>query len=378
MDGAGGAPRSLRGRTLDFLPADGEMTIADLIAIGTQSIGISRFVPSSVTPVIVDANVLIEDLLRTYDNKRSSLLLSATIGSGRLYVTESTLLEVDEHLPRVAQEVGKDEGRLREALNRTYLPRIRAVDVGDLSGEDERVAALESEDPDDVGAAKLALALSPSVLLTLDKDLLRNGLGVFYDPSENRTGWTFAAVALRDRGLLIGVMVGGEGTFVAGAVATEWALENAQKLLRNEKLMTAGLFILAGIAAILIFSPKARDRAQEALEARGQIAGDAATSVALGIGSALSTSEEARVALDANALQRFAPDTDLERVARQLATAHPGVTVRQLSELLPGVVDPETVLRSSGIFVEIAPGKWALGRLGSHLMPGAPVALEHP
>jgi hypothetical protein len=362
----------IEGRKLDFVPIEGQISLADLIALGTQSVGISRFVPSAVTPVVVDANVLIEDLLRAYDNKRSSLLLSATFGSGRLYVTESTLYEVDEHLPRVAQETGKDEGALRALLRGRYLPHMRAVNVADLDGEDERVAALAPQDPDDVGAASLALALSPSVLLTLDKDLLRNGLGVFADPAEGRSGWTFGAVALRDRGLLIGVMVGGEGTFLAGAAVTEWALGNAPKLLRNEKLMTAGLFVVAGIAIVLIVSPRARERAQEILETLGEIAGDAATSVARGVGAALSTSEEARVALEANALQRFSPDTDLERVARQMAIAHPGLSIRQLGELLPDVPDPGAVLRSSQIFVEVARGRWALGRLASQVAQPAP------
>ena len=99
-------------------PADGAMTLADLIAVGTQSIGITKFMPGVVMPVVVDTNVLIEDLLRRSDGKQSSLLVAAGVGSARIYATQSIFAELDEHLPRIAQERGRDLTRLREVLVR--------------------------------------------------------------------------------------------------------------------------------------------------------------------------------------------------------------------------------------------------------------------
>jgi predicted nucleic acid-binding protein len=343
-------------------PVDGALTVADLIVVGTQSIGITKFMPGVVMPVVVDTNVLIEDLLRRSDGKHSSLLVAAALGSARIYATQSILAELDRNLPRIARERGRDLTRLREVLARDYLPHLRVVYVGDLHSEDDRVKALALEDADDVGPAKLALLLSPSFLLTTDKDHLRHGLGVFYEPTENKTGWTFGAVALQDRGIIIGVMAGGEGGAMGGLLAGELAVDAAKAIAKNEKLMTVGLFVIVGIAIFLAVSPRARERLGQLIESVALVAGDAASSVARGVGKALDMSEEAHALLEANATRRPAPDTELELVARVLAVSHPGVTLAQLREALPTIASVESVLGSSRLFVEVQPGRWALGR----------------
>ena len=343
-------------------PTDGALTVADLIAVGTQSIGITKFMPGVVMPVVIDTNVLIEDLLRRSDGKHSSLLVAAALGSARIYATQSILAELDRHLPRIARERGRDLARLREVLARDYLPHLRVVDVSDLHSEDGRVKALELEDADDVGPAKLALLLSPSFLLTTDKDHLRHGLGVFYEPTENKTGWTFGAVALQDRGMIIGLMAGGEGGAVGGLLAGELAVDAAKAIAKNEKLMTVGLFVIVGIAIFLAVSPRARERLGQLIESVALVAGDAASSVARGVGKALDMSEEAHALLEANATRRPTPDTELELVARVLAVSHPGVTLAQLREALPTIARVESVLGSSRLFAEVQPGRWALGR----------------
>jgi len=343
-------------------PVDGALTVADLIAVGTQSIGITKFMPGVVMPVVVDTNVLIEDLLRRSDGKHSSLLVAAAVGSARIYATQSILAELDRNLPGIARERGRDLTRLREVLAQDYLPHLRVVYVGDLHSEDDRVKALALEDADDVGPAKLALLLSPSFLLTTDKDHLRHGLGVFYEPTENKTGWTFGAVALQDRGIIIGLMAGGEGGAMGGLLAGELAVDAAKAIAKNEKLMTVGLFVIVGIAIFLAVSPRARERLGQLIESVALVAGDAASSVARGVGKGLDMSEEAHALLEANATRRPAPDTELELVARVLAVSHPGVTLTQLREALPTIASVESVLGSSRLFVEVQPGRWALGR----------------
>lgn len=357
-------------RLSDFAPIDGPLTVADLIAIGTRSIGIARLMPDAVMPVVVDANVLIEDLLRVADGKHSSLLLSALLGSARLYATEAILGEVDEHLPGVAAKKARDVPHLREVLQQQYLPNLRLVDVSDLTSEDDRVQALELEDPDDVDAAKLAILLSPSFLLTASKDHLRHGLGVIFDPSEGRTGWTFGAVALQDRGLIIGVLTGGTGSVLGAGYAGMLAVDGLKAVSSNERLMTAGLVLLVGIALALALSPRARTRAAELANSVGAIAADAAAAVARGVGTAIDWSEEARALFEQNAIRRPASDTDLERVARTLAVSRPGVSVAELRAVQPDIPNVNALLASSRMFVQVGQGRWALGRSASSVRQG--------
>ena len=350
----------------DFAPVDGPLTAADLIAIGTRSVGITRLMPDVVMPVIVDADGLIEDLMRYADDKGSSLLRAAFLGSARLYATEAILDEVDEHLPEVAARKVRDIDRLRATFQQVYLPYLRLVDVGDLSSEDERVRALELEDPDDVDAAKLAILLAPSFLLTCDRDLLRHGLGVIFEPTEGRTGWTFGAVALQDRGLIIGVITGGTGSVMGVGYAGVLAGDAFRSMWKNERLMLAGLALVAGLAILLAVSPRARARAVDLAAAFK----DAAGAISRGVGTAITWSEEAQQLLALNAIQRPLQDGDLERVARTLAILRPGVTVEELLDVLSDIADLKAVLESSRMFVEVAPGKWSLGRSAPSIRPG--------
>ena len=359
-------------RLSDFAPIDGPLTVADLIAIGTRSIGIARSMPDAVMPVVVDANVLIEDLLRVADGKHSSLLVSAFLGSARLYATEAILGEVDEHLPDVAAKKARDVPHLREVFQQQYLPYLRLVDVSGLSNGDDRVKALELQDPDDVDAAKLAILLSPSFLLTADKDHLRHGLGVIFDPGEGRTGWTFGAVALQDRGLIIGVLTGGTASVLGAGYAGMLAVGGLKAVASNERLVMAGLVLLVGMALVLALSPRARTRAAEFGNSAGAITSDAAAAVAHGVGTAIRWSEEARVVFEQNAVRGPASDTDLERVARILAISRPGVSVAELCGVLPDILNLEALLASSRMFVQVGQGKWAIGRSASSVRPALP------
>jgi hypothetical protein len=149
---------------------------------------------------------------------------------------------------------------------------------------------------------------------------------------------------------------------MGGLLAGELAVDAAKAIAKNEKLMTVGLFVIVGIAIFLAVSPRARERLGQLIESVALVAGDAASSVARGVGKALDMSEEAHALLEANATRRPAPDTELELVARVLAVSHPGVTLAQLREALPTIASVESVLGSSRLFVEVQPGRWALGR----------------
>jgi len=361
MDASAKEPRTVEA-LLEFGPADGEPTLADLLTIGSQSIGIARYMPGVVMPVVVDANVLIEDLLRVADGKRSSLLIAATLGSARPYTTDAVIDEVEEHLPDVACSTARDVAPLLATLRRSYFPHLRLVDVSDVHDEDERVRSLELEDPDDVDAAKLAILLSPSFLLTADGDHLRHGLGVIYEPHEKRSGWTFGAVALHDRGLTIGLMAGGQGGVMAAWGAGSLVIGAGKSVARNEKLVMAGFVVLVAIAILLAVSPRVHERAASLANTLADGAKDVADALATGVGTAMAWSEDARQMFEANATRRLVPDTDFERVARTLAVARAGVSVVQLQEALVDVPNLESVLHSSRVFVEVLPGRWALGR----------------
>lgn len=199
---------------------------------------------------------------------------------------------------------------------------------------------------------------APSFLLTSDRDLLRNGLGVIFEPSEGRTGWTFGAVALQDRGLIIGVITGGTGGAIGIGYAGVLAVGAIKSIRNDERLMLAGLVILASLAILLTVSPRARVRAGELADAFV----DVTSAIVRGVGTAIEWSEDARQIFALNAIQSPLSNSDFERVARTLAISSPGMAVEELSAVLPDIADVETVLTLSHMFIELESGKWALGR----------------
>lgn len=122
-------------------------------------------------PLVVDANWLRSDLLRSYARRQQTVMLTAANhGLVRLYCAPHVLDEVDEHYAEWA--TGKDlpAAEVLGAWRRDYLPLLRRVDppAGLLSAaEQARIDLLESRDADDGGPASAGARATPRQLVRL-------------------------------------------------------------------------------------------------------------------------------------------------------------------------------------------------------------------
>jgi predicted nucleic acid-binding protein len=121
-------------------------------------------------PLVVDANWLRSDLLRSCTGRQQTVMLTAANrGLVRLYCAPHVLDEVVEHYAEWA--TGKDlpAAEVLQAWRRAYLPLLRRVDppAGLLSAaEQARIDLRASRDTDDVPSATLALLLQAPFIST--------------------------------------------------------------------------------------------------------------------------------------------------------------------------------------------------------------------
>ena len=175
-----------------------------------------------VFPVVVDANVLRDELLRMARTGQRTILANA-VNSGvlRLFCAAHVVDEVDEHFSEWAEEKGLDPAEVQRVWESTYLPLLRCVDVPDgltAPAETERLAVLgdalsQYGDPDDVPTATLALLLG-APLLSKDKNALRAVYGDAFD-YDRHVNWLDALRAGGDLGPL-GSLIQVSSMFIAG------------------------------------------------------------------------------------------------------------------------------------------------------------------
>lgn len=175
-----------------------------------------------VFPVVVDANVLRDELLRMARTGQRTILANA-VNSGvlRLFCAAHVVDEVDEHLSEWAKKKGLDPAEVQWVWETTYLPLLRCVDVPDgltAPAETERLAVLgdvlsQYSDPDDIPTATLAVLLG-APLLSKDKNALRAVYGDAFD-YERHVNWLDALRAGGDLGPL-GGLIQVSSMFIAG------------------------------------------------------------------------------------------------------------------------------------------------------------------
>jgi hypothetical protein len=174
---------------------------ADLAVLGFTAKSAAAQREEHITPVVVDANALIQDVLwnSAPRPRASALLLASAVGSIRLLGKLDLIEEVVERLPEAAGDHPIEP--LLAILAHHYLPHLRLVDVGGISlpAAEEILAEVAKSDPDDEPTARLTRLLDPSILLTADKDLLNQHFGEWYEPGGMLSSWTAAAFTLYDR-----------------------------------------------------------------------------------------------------------------------------------------------------------------------------------
>jgi predicted nucleic acid-binding protein len=147
-----------------------------------------------VFPLVIDANVLRDEILRTVRKGQRTILWTATnSGVFRLFCAEHVVEEVEEHLERWATKKKLDIEAARRAWVDFYRPLLRVVEVAsDLTSleESERLQALATRggphgDPDDVPTATLALLIG-APLLSKDNNALRAVYGDDFDRTAHK------------------------------------------------------------------------------------------------------------------------------------------------------------------------------------------------
>lgn len=175
-----------------------------------------------VFPVVVDANVLRDELLRmARTGQRTILANAANSGVLRLFCATHVVDEVDEHFLEWAEKKRIDPAEVQRVWETTYLPLLRCVEVpGGLTAppEAERLAVLgdalsQYGDPDDVPTATLAVFLG-APLMSKDKNALRAVYGDAFD-YEGHVNWLDALRAGGDLGPL-GGLIQVSSMFIAG------------------------------------------------------------------------------------------------------------------------------------------------------------------
>lgn len=205
----------------------------------SASISVLAGLPTSVDrhPVVPDANVLFQDVVRLAGGRHCVLAHLAQLGAIKLFVPAHMPAKADEHLERIACQTGVDPNLALQIWRDVYLPLLRVVDVPAVS--DPRVEAVDEEE--DHSFAQLAILLGPSLLLTRDGHLLDVGLGT-EAPAD--------LLIVMGRLIELDAMVhGGAQTAVLVAGLLALAVRGAARVV-SESPVAAGAYMAIGLMAL--------------------------------------------------------------------------------------------------------------------------------
>lgn len=336
-------------------------------------------------PVVVDANVLRNDILRACrTGQRTVLVTAANAGLLRLFCAEHVYREVIEHSGdwTVGGPVTRDAFLRRWLLE--YLPLIRVVPIeeGHLSWLDPaelariRHLAQPSQDPDDVPSAVLALLLE-AFFLSEDGDPLRAVHGIV--PPRHRE-WVSILKAGGDAGEL--------GKTVALAVnLTALAGHGLASTARRVAVATSlWLLVAAGLGAAWWYLKRPASTRQRVASIAGSV-----LNCALGAVIAYQevqdqfTNAAPKNSSWASLAAVLPPSAVLGRACLHTLARSPGGdrSAAELAAELPylGVAQGEAkvrqALRGSGPFTEVWQGRWQTGHVARVLLrylnrPAAP------
>jgi predicted nucleic acid-binding protein len=327
-------------------------------------------------PVVVDANILRNDILRACRTRqRTVLVTAANAGLLRLFCAEHVCREVIEHSGdwTVGSTLTRETFLGRWLLE--YLPLIRVVSLeeGHLAWLDAaelariRHLAQPSQDPDDVPSAVLALLLE-AFFLSEDTAPLR---AVYGDIPPDHREWVNILKAGGDAGEM--------GKTVALAVnLTTLAGHGLATAARRVAAATSPwLVVAAGLGAVWWFLKRPASTRQKAASAAGSV-----LNCVLSVGAAyLELQDEfaraaAKSASWADLAAALPPVAVLGRACLHTLARHSGGerSAAELARELPylGVAQGEAkvrqVLRESGPFAEVWPGRWQAGHVAPVLL----------
>lgn len=328
---------------------------------------------ADVPPVVVDANVLLSDVLQSCvrEGRHTTLVAAANAGLFRLYCAEHVVGEVlRKHEDFAARKMVSSEAFLA-VWEEQYVPQLRilpgALPEELLSrAERERIETLRAIDPDDIPSVILSLCL-PAYYLSQDTD----AAAAVYD--EYRDGkqlepWLRTPWAGGDAGQ-IGLLPSGAAVLANLSASGVWQLLKLFARAMPAWLQVASLVV--GVAAVgysIGFMPDERKQGFR------ELAGHVATLIAA-MDSEYKRAREV-FALAAPTVpslvelgRELSPDRVLFRAClRALARSRSSAcTVRELAALRPalpvaqGEAKVRAILRESDCFLEVRHGRWQLG-----------------
>jgi hypothetical protein len=328
-------------------------------------------------PVVIDANVLRNDILRACrTGKRTVLVTAANAGLFRLFCAEHVYGEVIEHSGDwTAEGPVTREVFLREWLLE-YLPLIRVVrfDEGQLAwlAPDElaRIRLLDQpdQDPDDVPSATLALLLE-AFFLSGDRKALRAVYGDA-DLSGHRQwvsilkaggdagelGKTLALAVnmttLAGHGLVSGARRIADATspwvlVLAGLALTGWYLQASHET-KQRITSFAGSVLTCALGAATAYEEVRRQfgSAAPAVPGWGSLAGVLPSGAVLGRAC----------------LHTLARSAGCDRSAAEMTAELPVLGIAQ------GEAKVRQVLRGTSCFTEVWRGRWQAGQVAPALL----------
>jgi predicted nucleic acid-binding protein len=324
-------------------------------------------------PVVVDANVLRNDILRACrKGQRTVLVTAANAGLLRLFCAEHVYLEVIEHSGdwTAGGPVTRDAFLRKWLLE--YLPLIRVVPIeeGHLSWLDSaelariRHLAEPGQDPDDVPSAALALLLE-AFFLSEDGNPLRAVYGGVVPPRHRE--WVSILKAGGDVGEL------GKNFTLAVNLTTLAGHGLASGARRAAAATSPWLLVAAGLGAAWWYLKRPASTRQRVAsiaepvlncvlgaaiayeEARGQFTSAAPKTPDW---ASLAAALPPAAVLGRSCLHTLARSPGCDRSAAELAGELPFLGVAQ------GEAKVRQVLRDVGPFTEVWRGRWQAGHVG--------------
>ncbi len=273
---------------------------------------------------MVDANILIQDVITTVQSESpSSVLRVASLTWARVFCSGVVAGEVVKRLPRLASRY---EVPLEVALRcwrRDYRTRIWVVDVPSVPEFEPQLAHVTTVDPDDLSTGILGLLLAPAMVLSEDRDLTVPHLArrEWRQFSRLAEALSVAEDAQAANDIMMAISV--NSVFLTG--------QGVFKLLRAPKVEVR----IATAAALVVLGAlgwRNRDRLNKApvwpwitrgLEAWGEV-----------VGPALMRGEGARQAIQAAVVAPVASPPLLARVARLVALSKEPLAASEVAAAL--------------------------------------------
>ena len=314
-----------------------------------------------VRPVVIDANVLVEEVTRRLPHvvegvdvqpaRSSSLADALSAGAVRLYGKADVVEEVMRHLSDVTALKPRDVGTAISLLESEYLSQMRVVDVSTIVIDDPWLRRVAERHGADEPTARLACLLAPAYVLTRDKDLLANHFGEWFEEGSVPASWPAIAFTINDRAFE-SKMEAGTKSVVTSVLLVSMGVARAW---RAHPRLASGI-IGAGVTALLFTRHSTRWAAfRDGLKPHLEHATHEAS-------LHLEDAKRAKAQLAAFERQHPGPGTHEAIVARHVAVAGTeGLSAAQIHDIVGHRFAVRPILEAHRAFSEDENGRWHLG-----------------